>query len=158
MAPLEMPTGRPSSAERRCTMRIASPSSTAITESSSPSRQIAGMNLSEIPWMGCRPTLQPVDRVGELAGSSGCMRMEGQCSRRKAPEPMMMSSVPTTATKACGTRPMAASWARISGPVLARCAAILLSLSNWRGRKAPGCRCANCSASAMLPRKPLHRG
>ena len=32
------------------------------------------MNSSDTPWMRCRPTLWPVDSVGDSAGSSGCTR------------------------------------------------------------------------------------
>src|ERR1019366_3447729 len=157
-APLEIPTPSPSSVASFCAMRIASPSSTAITRSSSSRCTMGGMNSSLTPWMRCLPTLWPVESVGEFAGSIGWRRIAGFRLRRKRPAPMIVPPVPTPATNAAGTRRSDCSCAQSSGPVVRKCASLFASLLNWRGRNEPGVSAASSSASLIDPRKPPSAG
>src|ERR1019366_5203046 len=157
-APLEMPTPSPSSVASFCAMRIASPSSTAITRSSSSRCTIGGMNSSLTPWMRCLPTLWPVESVGEFDGSIGWRRIAGFRLRRKRPAPMIVPPVPTPATNAAGTRFSDRSCAQSSGPVVRKCASLLASLLNWRGRNEPGVSAASSSARLIDPTKPPSAG
>ena len=87
------------------------------------------------PGCGARRPGRPTAPRSSPARRRRCGRRRA-CSRSTWPTPVMVPPVPTPGTNASGTR--LPSWARISGPVVRRCASGLAGLLNCCGMKRCG--------------------
>ena len=104
-----------------------------------------------MPWILCGPAT-PLERTGEVAGSTATTFTSGFCFFRYSPTPVIVPPVPTPATK-MSTFPSVS--AQISGPVDAKCAAGFAGFVNWLGMKLPGVAAAISFAFSIAPFMPL---
>ncbi len=96
--------------------------------------------------------------VSPAGGSAAITFRSGQTSLRWAPTPVRVPPVPRHATKTSArSMPMAASWATISGPVVAACTSGLAGFSYWWSMRCPSSR-ARRSASLTAPLEPSAPG
>ena len=92
--------------------------------------RIAGTKPAPMPSMRCSPAVPP-DSTALFSGSTATMRTSGRLARSTCPTPVIVPPVPTPWTNASGTR--LPSCARISGPVVRRCASTLAGFWNCIG-------------------------